>query len=469
MNNEGGLSARFDWTHGTAKTIIPPPHQPTFPRCDLQGVSPNELRRIQQLHMHFELELESAEEERRVVDAKIQRLRKQKRLWLEKMVRAVARGLDNVDDLERLEREEADEAGRASGVLPTPCENLDPNTILEDSSVQARMAGITERKGEDVRTAINIAADGDILLVVGPEKLKIKVQSLILKAVSKPFSVMLGPNWKEGHQQLTAGVLKELPLPDDNAVGMKYLCAVLHHQNHMIPTALPVHDILSIGVMADKYDFVDAFTFTSTAWLLPGDRKANDLVVLAAAAALFRNAQSFKATTKALILDYGGSYLDLVNQELESALDWRVVCRSYELLHRRTLLTERDFLEEQRNRARLELAEILIQGFNSGSCCHRCGWSSKYAYAYLQSLEKANLWPTSIRNISKAIEQAGNMPQSIPTEPSVACQYERNHTVPQYNRDRGGRVELLMERIGLCLHCVRSGSTNSNYCERTHE
>lgn len=88
--------------------------------------------------MHFELELESAEEERRVVDAKIQRLRKQKKLWLEKMVRAVARGLDNVDDLERLEREEADEAGRASGVLPTPCENLDPNTILGDSSVQAR-------------------------------------------------------------------------------------------------------------------------------------------------------------------------------------------------------------------------------------------------------------------------------------------------------------------------------------------
>jgi hypothetical protein len=26
-------------------------------------------------------------------------------------------------------------------------------------------------------------------------------------------------------------------------------------------------------------------------------------------------------------------------------------------------------------------------------CVHRCGWTSKYAYAYLNLLEKKDLWP----------------------------------------------------------------------------
>ncbi|EJP61371.1 transposase-like protein [Beauveria bassiana ARSEF 2860] len=133
-----------------------------------------------------------------------------------------------------------------------------------------------------------------------------RVQSLNLKTVSKPFSAMLGSNGKEGRQQHAEDVLKEIQLPDDDAVGMKYICAVMHHQNHIIPAALPVHDILSIAVLSDKYNFVDAFKFTSAAWLLP------ECAIL-------------QVITKTLILDYDGSYLDLVNRDLESAMGWRVV------------------------------------------------------------------------------------------------------------------------------------------------
>ena len=46
---------------------------------------------------------------------------------------------------------------------------------------------------------VNIATDGDVILIVGPEKARLRVQSLFLKAVSNPFSVMFGPDWKEGH------------------------------------------------------------------------------------------------------------------------------------------------------------------------------------------------------------------------------------------------------------------------------
>lgn len=46
------------------------------------------------------------------MDAKIQRLRKQKKMWFEKMLRAVSRGIDNVEELERVEKEEAEREER---------------------------------------------------------------------------------------------------------------------------------------------------------------------------------------------------------------------------------------------------------------------------------------------------------------------------------------------------------------------
>ena len=81
-------------------------------RCDANPLTPEQLRHIATQHTRLEAELEEVEEERRRVDAKIQRLRANKKRWYEKMVRAVARGIDNVEELERVEREEAEEEAR---------------------------------------------------------------------------------------------------------------------------------------------------------------------------------------------------------------------------------------------------------------------------------------------------------------------------------------------------------------------
>ncbi|KAK4095668.1 hypothetical protein N658DRAFT_437812 [Parathielavia hyrcaniae] len=40
-------------------------------------------------------------------EERVLRLRKQKKMWFEKMMRAIARGIDTVEELERVEREEA--------------------------------------------------------------------------------------------------------------------------------------------------------------------------------------------------------------------------------------------------------------------------------------------------------------------------------------------------------------------------
>lgn len=83
--------------------------------CDAQGVTVAQLRRIASQHDKIESELEKAEAEAELVAAKVRRLRRQKRVWYEKMSRAVARGVDSIEALEELER---NEASSAASLLP---------------------------------------------------------------------------------------------------------------------------------------------------------------------------------------------------------------------------------------------------------------------------------------------------------------------------------------------------------------
>ncbi|KAH6952129.1 hypothetical protein DER45DRAFT_543630 [Fusarium avenaceum] len=80
-------------------------------------------------------------------------------------------------------------------------------------------------------TVIEIASDGDLILLVGPEESKFRVRSVLLMAASKPFSAMLGPHWKEGHDKRDHDGLFELKLPDDDAAALKTICSIIHYQN----------------------------------------------------------------------------------------------------------------------------------------------------------------------------------------------------------------------------------------------
>ena len=176
-------------------------------------------------------------------------------------------------------------------------------------------------------TVVETVADGDVILVAGPEKMKLRVCSLFLKAVSKPFSAMLGPDWKEGYNVFDRDEPVEISLPEDNAATLKCVCAIIHHRNNMVPQNLAAGDVFGIAVTADKYNCVDALRFASEKWLQPRKNDAGDLLLLTAAAYLFQNAPAFKEITKALILNHSGPYLALSCEEIESAMTWRVLCK----------------------------------------------------------------------------------------------------------------------------------------------
>jgi hypothetical protein len=176
-------------------------------------------------------------------------------------------------------------------------------------------------------TAVEIAPDGDLVLMVGPEETKLRVRSILLMAASKPFSVMLGPHWKEGHDMRDHDGPFELSLPGDNAAALKIICSIIHYQNKKVPRTLPAGDVLAVAVVADKYDCVNALKFASETWLRTSGNEPDNLMLLSAAAYLFRNAQAFSEITRALVLNYDGPYLALCSDEVESIIPWKVFCK----------------------------------------------------------------------------------------------------------------------------------------------
>ncbi|KAF4439126.1 btb poz [Fusarium acutatum] len=176
---------------------------------------------------------------------------------------------------------------------------------------------------------VDIAPDGDILLAIGPDKIKLRVKSMLLMAASKPFSAMLGPNWKEGHDMRHHDGPLEILLPDDDATALEIICLVVHHQNDRVPQSLAAGDMLAIAVTADKYDCINALGFASNTWLRDLKVKPEDLMLLTAVAYLFRNAQAFKEVTAALVLNHNNSYLGLLGKEVESVLPWKLLCMCF--------------------------------------------------------------------------------------------------------------------------------------------
>ncbi|KAH7128201.1 hypothetical protein B0J11DRAFT_483915 [Dendryphion nanum] len=301
-----------------------------------------------------------------------------------------------------------------------------------------------------------IAPDGDVILVVGSERARFRVHSTFLKAVSKPFSAMFSSRWNEGNDPLHQSEPIEIPLPDDDSMAMLIICAVIHHQYKSIPRHLPARTALQVAITADKYDCVDSLQFASGLLAKPHETEARNLMVLTAAAYGLQNADIFKEITKTLILTHTGSYLSLSSEDIESVMDWKVFY----------------LLEEARSITRLKLASILLNGVNdiTGSCCHRCGWTSTHAYAYVKQLEEREIWPAHLSHkpIYKVIETAETMPDPVPKEESAHCTYSYKHCLPEYRSERQKPLENLTRPVGLCLHCIISNSGNPLDCKLTH-
>jgi len=177
-------------------------------------------------------------------------------------------------------------------------------------------------------SVVEIFPNGDVILVVGPQAIRLKVQSLFIRSASKVFSAMLGPDWSEG-QGLSRGGSREIILVEDDAEALRIICCVIHHRNDDVPQTLTPEQVLQIAIAADKYNLTVALRYAIAQWLKYSDiPKMADMGYLMVSALLFSDRDAFANNTLALVLYYTSPYLELFEDEkISQFIPYKMICK----------------------------------------------------------------------------------------------------------------------------------------------
>ncbi|KAH0432378.1 BTB/POZ domain-containing protein [Colletotrichum camelliae] len=161
---------------------------------------------------------------------------------------------------------------------------------------------------------VNIAANGDVIMVVGPNKKEFRLDSCILTTTPMSFNHLLGPNIVEGCRLIAEGrqlIANEQPvkidLPEDDVESMDFIFRTIHDPFDVFfdPKDFPFFEIL---VAAQKYFLVFAIKNAFRTILLAAIAEQDTLKGMsgeklwkfAMASAFVEDAAAFKAATRAL-------------------------------------------------------------------------------------------------------------------------------------------------------------------------
>jgi hypothetical protein len=210
-----------------------------------------------------------------------------------------------------------------------------PNPFLtsfpkRSSSLLPPKAYSMDTMQNELSTALNvdIAEDGDVILVVGPDKRRLRVLTSLLSNVSTVFRTMFGPHFSEGQNMGdTSSGPKEVHMPDDNADAIETICSLIHFRS--VPDEIEPDLVLYVAVAADKFDCGIVLQHASRLWLDPKNSK--DLIELArlmAASYLLDDPKAFNQVTLAMSFGHANSYLTLAEEDLglDSSILLRICC-----------------------------------------------------------------------------------------------------------------------------------------------
>jgi hypothetical protein len=159
---------------------------------------------------------------------------------------------------------------------------------------------------------------GDIVLEVGPEKCRLRVQSHVISYSSKILAhkirnIIRRPESVSTTSKGTSSI-QTVRLEDDNAAALDIISCVLHHQPDMLPSLLPPEQILQVALLARKYEMSKALLFAQAHWLNAAQRPSFvEAGYLLAAAAAFGAGDTFKNRSTNLIADYTEPFSELKN------------------------------------------------------------------------------------------------------------------------------------------------------------
>lgn len=141
-------------------------------------------------------------------------------------------------------------------------------------------------------TLPHVVPDGDVILVLGSDRVHLRVASRCLRSASTVFDAMFGPDWSEG-QNLSSESPKHIYLDEDDPEAMNTACLVLHRSNNATPRLPKPWGVLQVAILTDKYQLNVALKYAATFRLSTRSDITNmkDKMYLLAAAFLWTNSR----------------------------------------------------------------------------------------------------------------------------------------------------------------------------------
>ncbi|KAK5938082.1 hypothetical protein PMZ80_009671 [Knufia obscura] len=300
---------------------------------------------------------------------------------------------------------------------------------------------------------IEIANDGDVILVVGTadDQLRLRVNSVFLRASSKFFNTLLGGNFAEG-QNLSSDKPKEIPLPEDDPETIRWICQVAHLKNGGLPSRLDKEQMCMMVEAIDKYDLRETMAPVMNEWLNPYKAKGTDLSdmeVYLDAAMRFEYPTAFYRITEGFLRFEGEPYTRLARASSSDTI-WRVINK---LENERTRL--RNLISQAINDATLKLPYLPPQ---ATSCCN-----NTITVRFMYCVRNVDLTPSGIArgSLDKVFKKIDAL--SDPTVPQ--CPDEWSSCDPSRLR------KLLVEKVadmrdvnGLCYYCTCYDEPEKRLC-----
>lgn len=136
------------------------------------------------------------------------------------------------------------------------------------------------------------------------------------------------------------------------------------------------------------------------------------------------------------------------------------------------LILGKGLLEERRSMIRTELGQILLEVSASPEFTNTsCHCVALQAFSWMKLLREQGLWPAKIVNvsISSAIKKAEVASNSVPSQHSTSCRYSESQNDNQQKERLAQKMDIIKNRGGLCLDCVRMGrNAGTKECRIKH-
>ncbi|KAK3073557.1 hypothetical protein LTR53_004750 [Teratosphaeriaceae sp. CCFEE 6253] len=195
--------------------------------------------------------------------------------------------------------------------IPIP---MEPHQFINGSSIMKRLAGIEEDREIGTAQTIIIDPSGDICLAVesGNTSKELQLSSKIFSAASSVFQTIFKPNFWEGLEPHSHLYPTPISLPDDDGDALTTVCRIVHYRAHEALSSLAAEDLLQIGVICDKYDFIGALRLWSSSSLRAAIVGADDnnMYTLLEAAYLLDSWEEFGQVSIWIISHHVGAFKD---------------------------------------------------------------------------------------------------------------------------------------------------------------